>query len=302
MGCVTSLLFGLRPNYGRGNDHNGNLLQKDVCTHYCIQCSWPHSRPLSTHASAAGSWTLTAKSGSVSCGDIAPFSWLLVHKRFCLCPPRVCFPIPVDILSSNPTGLQSQILWGFSVSLLDPQVGKSVVGPRTFFLNSTRISLVYCSAVCWSSAQQLCGRANSNLLQEGLCHTLCVPGSYTQSPCCCGRPLLTRASIGDTQTLKGRSGSVFLGTLGPSAHKVLFEPSEHLWQVWGLILNGISPLLPSCWGFSVALGCGVSFLGGSFFGGTDNNLSMIAQQWVEILQFSLGKMNTCPSIPSSYFQ
>ena len=32
-------------------------------------------------------------------------------------------------------------------------------------------------------------------------------------------------------------------------------------QVWGLILNVISPLLPSCWGFSIALGWGVSFCG-----------------------------------------
>ena len=38
----------------------------------------------------------------------------------------------------------------------------------------------------------------------------------------------------------------------------LFEPSEHLWQVWGLILNKILPLLLSCWGFSFALGHGVS--------------------------------------------
>ena len=27
-------------------------------------------------------------SGSVSCGVIAPFSWVLVHTRFSLCPPR----------------------------------------------------------------------------------------------------------------------------------------------------------------------------------------------------------------------
>ena len=33
---------------------------------------------------------------------------------------------------------------------------------------------------------------------------------------------------------------------------------EHLWQVWGLILNAILPFLPSCWGLSFALGCGVS--------------------------------------------
>ena len=38
----------------------------------------------------------------------------------------------------------------------------------------------------------------------------------------------------------------------------LFEPSEHFWQLWGLILNAILPLLPSSWGFSFALGGGVS--------------------------------------------
>ena len=53
-----------------------------------------------------------------------------------------------------------------------------------------------------------------------------------------------------------------MGSLGPGADKVLFEPSENLWYVWGLILNAISPLLTSCWGFSFALGCGVSFFGG----------------------------------------
>ena len=34
-------------------------------------------------------------------------------------------------------------------------------------------------------------------------------------------------SIGDTQTLKGRSGSVSVGT--PGALNVLFEPSKYLW-------------------------------------------------------------------------
>ena len=33
------------------------------------------------------------KSGSVSCGVTAHFSWVLVHTRFCLCPPRVYFPV-----------------------------------------------------------------------------------------------------------------------------------------------------------------------------------------------------------------
>ena len=53
------------------------------------------------------------------------------------------------------------------------------------------------------------------------------------------------------------SGSVSVGSLGPTkdlahkvlAHKVLFELSEHLWCVWHLIQNVVSPLLPFCWGF-----------------------------------------------------
>ena len=79
---------------------------------------------------------------------------------------------------------------------------------------------------------QLYGGVKGALLQEGFCRT---QGCCTQSPCPCGRPLLTRTSDRDIQTLKGRFGSVSVGP--PGAHKVLFEPSKHLWQVWGLILG-----------------------------------------------------------------
>ena len=83
---------------------------------------------------------------------------------------------------------------------------------------------------------------------------------WSQSPCSHGRPLLTCASAGDTQTLKGKSDSVSVRS--PGVQKFLFELSQRLWQVWGLILNAIFPLLSSCWGFSFALGHGVSFFGG----------------------------------------
>ena len=76
----------------------------------------------------------------------------------------------------------------------------------------------------------------------------------------------THASAGDSWTLTGKLVSLLWGhcsfLLGPGVHKVLFEPSELLWQIWGLLLNTISSLLPSCWGFSFALGRGVSFFGG----------------------------------------
>ena len=82
---------------------------------------------------------------------------------------------------------QCQIPWGFSLPLPDPQVGKSVVGPRTFLI--VREFIWYnCSAVCGSSARQLYGGVNGDLLQEGLCHT---QDCCTQRPCPCSRPLLT---------------------------------------------------------------------------------------------------------------
>ena len=52
----------------------------------------PCSRPPPTQASRGESRTPTGKSGAVSCGVTAPFSWVLVH-RFLLCPPRVYFPV-----------------------------------------------------------------------------------------------------------------------------------------------------------------------------------------------------------------
>ena len=90
-GCVPSLLFDMRQNYGGGNEDDGDLLQKLPCMLGHTQCPGPCSRPPLTHASAGDSWTLTGKSGSVSCVVTAPFSWVLVHTEFCLCLPSVCF-------------------------------------------------------------------------------------------------------------------------------------------------------------------------------------------------------------------
>ena len=110
--------------------------------------------------------------------------------------------------------------------------------------------------VCFSSVLcklwQLYGGINGDFLQEGLCHTQVY---FTQSPCPCSSPLLTHTSTGDTQTefclsLCGVSGSWFA--------QGLLEPSERLCQVWGFILNIILLLLLSCWGFSFALGHGLS--------------------------------------------
>ena len=119
-------------------------------------------------------------------------------------------------------------------------------------------------------------------------------GFFISQVCCSkglclhSRPLLLRQ-----ETLKHSKAGLaqsLAGSLGPGMHKVLFEPSECLWWIWGLILNTILPHLPSCWGFSFTLGCGVSFLVGS-----NILLSMVVQQPVAIYEFSQKKMNAHPS-------
>ena len=92
-GAVFPPIIYLGPNYGGGNEDNGDLLQEAPCMHCYTQCPQPCSRPPPTHTSTRDPWTLPGKSGSVSRGVTAPFSWVLVHTGFCLCPPGVCFPV-----------------------------------------------------------------------------------------------------------------------------------------------------------------------------------------------------------------
>ena len=76
-------------------------------------CTTAHSVPspaaghLPTHPSPGDSWTLMGQSGSVSCGVTAPFSWVLVHIRFCLCPRRVLFPQSCVNSGSSMAGLMA---------------------------------------------------------------------------------------------------------------------------------------------------------------------------------------------------
>ena len=125
----------------------------------------------------------------------------------------------------------------------------------------------------------LSAERNSISLQFTFCQILALKDTaYGRS-----RPLL------ETNTQR----QVWLSLCGFSwLHKVLFEPSKDLWWVWDLSLNGIFPLLLSCWGFSLALGCGVSLLVGS------NILQWtVVQQRVVVLEFSQEKMSARPSTP-----
>ena len=100
-------------------------------------------------------------------------------------------------------------LWGDCSFLLHPSAHKILFVPSKSLFPQ----------FCVSS-----GGVNGDFLQEGFCHTqvCCTP-----SPCLSSRPLLAATSTGDTQTLKGRSGSVSVGS--PGVQKILTEPSKNLW-------------------------------------------------------------------------
>ena len=147
-------------------------------------------------------------------------------------PPNLLQPTANPHFFCRLLGTHGQVLvsllWDHCSYLLGPGVHK------IFCAFQESISPVLCEF--W----QLYGGVNGDLLQEGLCHTqMCC----TQSPCPCGRPLLTHASSGDTQTQFWPS---LCGVPGSWCAQGLFEPSEPLWRVWGLILKTILPLLPSC--------------------------------------------------------
>ena len=64
------------------------------------------------------------------------------------------------------------------------------------------------------------------------------------------------------ETLKHSKAGLAQSLWGLLVHTGFVWALECVWEVWALVLNVISPFLPSCWGFSFALGRGVSFLGG----------------------------------------
>ena len=125
-------------------------------------------------------------------------------------------------------------------------LGKSLVGSLLVSSGSWCTHFCLClPTVCFPKSCVGSGGSMVALMATSPMRVYSTPRSVALA----GSPLLTRTSMGDTQTQFCLSlGGVF----GSWCTQGLFEPSECLWWVWGLILNMISPLLPSC--FSFALG------------------------------------------------
>ena len=190
-------MFDLRPNYGGGDEDNGDLLQK-------VHDALLHSVPPTLQQATAD--------------------------------PRLR-----QRLQDTPGQVWGSLLWGHSSFLLGPGVQGSV-----------------CALP--ESVSQSCVSSDGSVVR--------LMATSSKRACAIPRSAAPRAParvaghcwpVPPQEILKHSSGSVSVGSWCPQG---LSEPSEHLWQVWGLILNAILPLLLSFWGFSFALGRGVSFFDG----------------------------------------
>ena len=131
-GCVPSLLFDRRPNYGGGNEDNGKLLQNVPCMDCCTQCPQPaadHCQPMAPletrgHSQASlgqslmGSLILSPKScytqGSV-CALQEPVSPVLC--KFCNQFPLVSeVKLPVGSQSLCQISRLGNLLWVLELS------------------------------------------------------------------------------------------------------------------------------------------------------------------------------------------
>ena len=97
---------------------------------------------------------------------LSPGSWCA--QGFVCAFSESVSPLLWKFYNQIPLAFKIKFPGGFSVPLLDLQVGKSIVGPRPF-VTVCEILWYNCSAVCVLSAQWLYGGTNGNLLQEDLC-------------------------------------------------------------------------------------------------------------------------------------
>ena len=100
-GYVPSLFFDLRPNYGGGNEDNGNILQKIPCMHCCTECPDPaagHHQPMPLLETPGHS--------GASLGQFLVRSLLLSH-RVLFVPSKSLFPQSCVSSGSSIVGLMA---------------------------------------------------------------------------------------------------------------------------------------------------------------------------------------------------
>ena len=128
------------------------------------------------------------------------------------------------------------------------------MGPRTF-LTLLEFLWYNSSAVCGSSAWQLCDGANGGLFQDDLCHTPCLPGLMQPEPlslwqATVDRPLCQRLLDTHSQVWVSLLWGHCSFLLGPGAHKIVFALQESVSPVlWNCVIKSHWPPKSNSLGF-----------------------------------------------------
>ena len=155
-------------------------------------------------------FSLTGKSGSVSCGVNAPFSWVLVYTRFCLCSPRVSV-FPVLWKFCNQILMTFQVTFpGDSHPFVRYPGWEVCCGAWTFTTMKEVFGIIVFQFVYYPSSGSIVGiMATSSKRTYATC---CTSQDFCcQSACSRSRLLLAHASIGNPQIVTGRSDWVSCG-------------------------------------------------------------------------------------------
>ena len=100
------------------NGANGYLFQESLCNTLCLPgllLPRPCGRLQLTHGSSGDPQTLKGRSGSVYCGGYCSFPRVLVHTRYCLCPPSITSGYEVWFLNAIAPLLLSCCCFSFAL-------------------------------------------------------------------------------------------------------------------------------------------------------------------------------------------
>ena len=115
-GCVPSLFFDLRPNYGGGNEDNGDLFLKVPCMLHSVTPALQQATANPTsQLETPGHSQASLGQSLVGSQLLFPGSWG-AQGFVCILQESVS-PVmckSCNLQNLNPNGLQSQISWGFS--------------------------------------------------------------------------------------------------------------------------------------------------------------------------------------------
>ena len=143
----------------------------------------------------------------------APFSWVLVHPRFCCVLQGSASSVLWKLCDQIPLAFKVKFSGGSQSLCRIPRLGSLLWALEVLQHFDNFIGIIVLQFVGCLLGSSMAGlMVTSSKRTDAKCHTSQV--CCSQSPCPCIRPLLTRASSGDTQAVKGQSGSVSYGVPG----------------------------------------------------------------------------------------